>query len=230
MKIVITGGAGGIGKALVHYYLDLGHEVYVMDINENPFSTQENLTFVQGDLKKKEDLEFFLEKVGTADVLINNAMESHQGILSECGYDDFFSSQLVGVVAPYYLSLKLKGLQSIINMTSTRAHQSQADTESYSAAKGGLLSLTHALSASLGPNTRVNAISPGWIDTHDSQFSSSDLSQHSVGRVGIPQDIIGVVDFLISDQATFITGQEFVVDGGMSKLMIYHGDQGWSKE
>lgn len=227
MKIIVTGGANGIGKAIVEYFKE-NHQIIVMDKESSPFN-HPNVEYVQGDLKKEKDLDILIESVDSqADVLINNAMESHAGILSQCDYYSFLDSQLVGVVAPYYLSLKIKNLKRIINMTSTRAHMSQKDTESYSAAKGGLLSLTHALSISLGPNTLVNAISPGWIDTTDSEFDEKDKGQHPVNRVGNPMDIVNLVEFLISDQSSFITGQEFVVDGGMSKQMIYHNDNGWS--
>ena len=104
---------------------------------------------------------------------------------------------------------------------------SQPQTESYTAAKGGIAALTHALAVSLGPRVRVNSISPGWIDTTGTVYSGNDCSQHPAGRVGTVDDIASLVLFLISPQASFITGENICVDGGMTKLMIYHNDNNW---
>ncbi len=106
-------------------------------------------------------------------------------------------------------------------MASTRAHMSEPDTESYSASKGGLLALTHALAVSLGPSVRVNCISPGWIDTHDSTLSPEDHGQHPAGRVGRPDDIASMAAWLLEPANAFITGAEFIIDGGMTRKMIY---------
>jgi NAD(P)-dependent dehydrogenase (short-subunit alcohol dehydrogenase family) len=152
------------------------------------------------------------------------------GILSGCSYEDFEYVQRVGVVAPYYLTSLLlqRGLlaptASIVNISSTRANQSQPDTEAYSAEKGGISALTHAMAVSLGGRARVNAINPGWIDVTDGEFSSADNSQHPAGRVGVPTDIAEMVLFLCSEKAGFITGEAITIDGGMSRLMVYHGD------
>ena len=139
--------------------------------------------------------------------------------------------QQVGVGAPYFLTMLLQDHfnegGAIVNIGSTRGDMSQIDTESYSASKGGIVSLTHALAVSLGGKVRVNAISPGWIDTLDSKLSDADKSQHPVKRVGVPLDIVKMAMFLCSNDSSFITGQNIVVDGGMSKQMIYHGDGGW---
>ncbi len=120
--------------------------------------------------------------------------------------------------------------RSIVNISSTRYNMSQTNTESYTATKGGITSLTHALAVSLAGKARVNAIAPGWIDTTESTLSNADHMQHPVGRVGVPLDIVNAVMFLCSDKSSFITGQVLPVDGGMSKLMIYHEDNGWTYE
>ena len=121
---------------------------------------------------------------------------------------------------------------SIVNISSTRARQSQPNTEAYSAAKGGILTLTHAMAVSLAGKARVNAVSPGWIDTQTTDYSkapaSPDESQHPAGRIGNPSDIAEMVLFLCGDKASFITGENITIDGGMSRLMVYHNDHGWS--
>jgi NAD(P)-dependent dehydrogenase (short-subunit alcohol dehydrogenase family) len=140
----------------------------------------------------------------------------------------------VGVTAPYYLtSLLLKNNlfapnAAIVNIASTRAFQSQPDSEAYSAAKGGIVSLTHSMAVSLAGRVRVNCISPGWVETSAiAEHSEQDHSQHPSGRVGTMSDIADMVLYLCSDKAGFINGQNITIDGGMSKLMVYHGDYGW---
>ncbi|MBQ1900789.1 MAG: SDR family oxidoreductase, partial [Erysipelotrichaceae bacterium] len=138
----------------------------------------------------------------------------------------------VGVTAPFYLTkLFLPYFDegaAIVNISSTRACMSQAQTESYTAAKGGISALTHALAVSLSGKVRVNSISPGWIDTAYTIYEGPDAYQQPSGRVGNPQDIADMVLYLCSDKASFIDGENINIDGGMSKLMIYHGDHGWS--
>ena len=138
----------------------------------------------------------------------------------------------MGVTAPFYLA-KLFAPHfapgsSIINIASSRDRMSQPQTESYTAAKGGIASLTHALAVSLAGKVRVNSISPGWIDTAYTVYTGPDAVQQPAGRVGNPQDIAQMALFLCSDKAGFITGENICIDGGMTKLMIYHGDHGWS--
>jgi len=144
----------------------------------------------------------------------------------------------VGIIAPYYLTkLFLPYFSrggSVVNISSTRAMMSQADTESYTAAKGGVAALTHALAVSLAGKVRVNSVSPGWIDTgayHEENYqpvyTEADIAQHPSGRVGNPMDIARVVMFLCDEENSFITGENITVDGGMTKLMIYSGDDGW---
>lgn len=173
--------------------------------------------------------------------LINNACLMKGGILSGCSYDDFLYVQRVGVAAPYLLSKlfmhHFAGVGSIVNLSSTRAFQSQSDTEAYTAAKGGITALTHALAVSLADIARVNAIAPGWIDTgkfHDESYvpdyTEGDIMQHPSQRVGEPEDIARAVEFLCDERNSFINGQCLTIDGGMSKLMVYHNDYGWRKE
>ena len=231
---VITGGANGIGRCIAETFLQEGTAVTIIDIENRPL---EGAGFFHGDIGEKEVLEAF---VGTlerpVDYLINNACIGRGGILSGCAYEDFEYVQRVGVTAPFYLTQLLvqKNLlvpnASIVNISSTRANQSQPDTEAYTAAKGGISALTHALAISLAGKARVNAISPGWIDVTGSTFEGADATQHPAGRVGVPRDIAAIVRFLCSDQASFITGENITVDGGMSRLMIYHNDHGWKQE
>ena len=224
---VITGGAGGIGKAIANRFEELGANVAVIDIAKND-------CFV-GDIADKAVLDRFAAKVisefGRVDFLINNAPPAFRGI-DTCTYEEFENALRVGVTAPFYLASLFNkyfaGGASIINISSTRDRQSQPNSESYAAAKGGISALTHALSVSLAGRVRVNSISPGWINTAGSVLSGADAAQHPAGRVGRVEDIVEMVMFLCSDRAGFITGENICIDGGMSRQMIYHGDFGWS--
>ena len=165
------------------------------------------------------------------DYLVNNALPRMKGI-DTCSYADFQYALAVGVTAPFYLTKLLAPHfapgASVINIASSRDRMSQPQTESYTAAKGGIAALTHAMAVSLAGRARVNSISPGWIDTTGSDIRGSDALQQPVGRVGTPQDIAELAMFLCSDKAGFITGENICVDGGMTRLMIYHGEHGWS--
>ena len=226
---VITGGARGIGMCIAESFSAFGAEVAIIDVLDNGY-------FV-GDLANKDDLERFSQKVisdfGHIDYLINNAAPMSRGITS-ASYEDFEYAQKVGVTAPFYLSKLFapyfaKGA-SIINISSSRDRMSQPETESYTAAKGGILALTHALAVSLAPNVRVNSVSPGWIDNDYTVYEGADAVQQPVGRVGDPTDIANMVMYLCSDMAGFITGENICIDGGMTRQMIYHGDHGWKLE
>lgn len=246
---IVTGGANGIGRCITAAFLQDGARVAVIDTDETSVQklTQKyssNFLFMQGDIACKETLELFCDKVlaafGNVDFLINNACINNRGLLSGCTYEEFNEVLRIGVTAPYYLTSLLKDHfargAAIVNISSTRADMSQPDTESYTAAKGGISALTHALCISLARKVRVNSISPGWIDTgayqHEDnyipQYTSEDKDQHPSGCVGNPSDIAKMVLYLCSDAAEFINGENITVDGGMSKQMIYHDDNGWT--
>ena len=224
--VVVTGGARGIGRCICEQFEKAGAKVCVIDILENDY-------FV-GDLAKKDTLELFAKKViadyGHVDYLVNNAAPKFCGI-SNGSYEDFEYALKVGVTAPFYLAKLFAPYfakdASIVNISSSRDRMSQPESESYTAAKGGIASLTHALAVSLSGKVRVNSISPGWIDTDYKVYEGPDAIQQPVGRVGNPQDIANMVLYLCSEMAGFITGENICIDGGMTKQMIYHDDFGW---
>ena len=224
---VITGGAHGIGQCIGEEFEKAGAKVCVIDVQENPY-------FV-GDVGDQATLERFAEKVaadhGRVDFLINNAPPLSKGIL-DCTYREFERAQRVGVTAAFYLTKLFLPLfapgAAIVNISSSRDRMSQPQTESYTAAKGGISALTHALSVSLAGKVRVNAISPGWIDTAYRVYPGPDAAQQPVGRVGNPLDVAHMALFLCSEKAGFITGENICIDGGMTRLMIYHGEHGWT--
>ena len=225
--VVVTGGAGGIGKCISEEFTKAGAKVCVIDIADNPY-------FV-GDIGDELTLRNFSEKViseyGKVDCLINNAPPLFKGI-DECTYDEFNYALRVGVSAAFMLTKLFMPYfttgASIINISSSRDRMSQPQSESYTAAKGGISALTHALAVSLAGKVRVNSISPGWIDTNYTVYDGADAMQQPVGRVGNPLDIANMVLFLCSEKAGFITGENICIDGGQSRLMIYHNDCGWT--
>ena len=226
---VITGGASGIGKCIVEEFRKAGAIVCVIDKAAGDHYV--------GDISEKSVLEAFakdvIAKYGHVDILVNNALPIMRGI-EACTYDEFQYALAVGVTAPFYLSKlfapHMPEGSSIINISSSRDRMSQPQTESYTAAKGGIAALTHALAVSLAGKVRVNSISPGWIDTAYTVYEGPDAYQQPAGRVGNPLDIANMVLFLCSDKAGFITGENICIDGGQTKLMIYHGDHGWTLE
>jgi NAD(P)-dependent dehydrogenase (short-subunit alcohol dehydrogenase family) len=247
---VITGAANGIGLCIINEFAKRGTKVAFID-RDKPAGDKalggimasggEGL-FICGDIAEKDVLENFARQVidtfGRVDYLINNACLSRKGILSGCDYDDFNYVLKVGVTAPYMLAKLFRDHfnpgGAIVNISSTRRLMSQQDTESYTAAKGGISALTHALAVSLAEKVRVNSISPGWIDVSanddpdfECKHSLADKLQHPARRVGRPMDIAQAVMFLCDEENSFITGQNITVDGGMTKLMIYSGDDGW---
>lgn len=224
--VVVTGGARGIGKAIVEEFRKNGATVCIIDKEENDYFT--------GDIASKETLEAFVEKVirdyGHVDFLINNALPLMRGI-DTCSYEEFEYALQVGVTAPFYLTKLFvphfaEGA-AIVNISSSRDRMSQPQTESYTAAKGGIAALTHALAVSLAGKVRVNSISPGWIDTAYTEYEGPDATQQPVHRVGNPLDIANMVLYLCSEKAGFITGENVCIDGGMTRQMIYHDDYGW---
>lgn len=226
---VVTGGARGIGKCIRECFEAAGATVCVIDLLDNDY-------FV-GDLADKAVLERFAAKVvadyGSVDYLINNAAPKACGV-TDGSYEDFEYALKVGITAPFYLAKLFaphfaKGA-AIVNISSSRDRMSQPETEGYTAAKGGIAALTHALATSLAGSVRVNSISPGWIDNQYTVYEGADATQHPAGRVGAPPDIANMVLYLCSDMASFITGENVCIDGGMTRQMIYHGDHGWSLE
>jgi len=226
---VITGGASGIGACIARMFREQGAKVCIIDVKPGDH-------FV-GDIADPEVLSAFAEYVigrhGHVDYLINNALPVMKGI-DECNWEEFNYALKVGVSAPFYLTKLFmphfaQGA-AIVNLSSSRDRMSQPQTESYTAAKGGIAALTHALAVSLAGRVRVNSISPGWIDTTGTSFTGPDAAQQPAGRVGKPEDIANMALFLCSDKAGFITGENICIDGGMTKLMIYHNDYGWKME
>lgn len=226
---VVTGGARGIGKTICERFKCEGAAVCVIDKLQNEYFT--------GDITEENTLRLFAEKViaqyGKVDFLINNACLSRGGI-KDCSYDDFNYVLRTGIAAPFMLTKLFFNYFNthacIVNISSSRDRMSQPNTESYSSAKGGISALTHALAVTLSGKVRVNSISPGWIDTTGSEFDKADMSQHPAGRIGKPEDIAEMVLFLCSEKAGFITGENITIDGGMTKMMIYHNDHGWKHE
>ncbi len=224
--VIVTGGAQGIGRCIAEKFSTAGAHVCVFDVKENPYFT--------GDLSKEDDLCAFCKKVlaefGHVDYLINNAAPLFKG-LPDCTWQEFNYALQVGVTAPYMLTRLLMNHfaegAAIVNISSSRDRMSMPGTECYTAAKGGIAALTHALAVSLAGRVRVNSISPGWIETNGATYSGADASQHPAGRVGTPEDIADMVLFLCSSKAGFITGENICIDGGMTHQMIYHGDHGW---
>ena len=246
---VVTGGANGIGRCIVEQFVQAGATVAFVDTDETAGARLAdrlgNALFFAGDIADEAVLTAFAEAVvsryGQVDFLVNNACITRRGLLSGCCFDDFNYVLKVGVTAPYMLTKLLlprfTERAAIVNIASTRAAMSQPDTESYSAAKGGIRALTHAMAVSLSGRVRVNCISPGWIDTSDyhdgsgpSVFSHEDMAQHPAGRIGKPPDIAKAVLYLCSEDASFVDGENIVIDGGMTRQMIYHGDHGWKLE
>ncbi len=243
---LVTGGAQGIGKAIALAFLRSGYNVCIADSDEEAgretlgeYRHEGALAFVTADVSVEAQVQACVDecvrRFGGMDVLVNNAGIFTTTPLTELGFETW--QRILGVnltgaflctraAAPYLR----KAHGAIINITSTRAHMSEPDTEAYAASKGGLLALTHALAVSLGPEVRVNCVSPGWIDVsawkkvsarQPAQLRAEDHDQHPVGRVGRPEDVADMVLFLASEQAGFVTGQDFVVDGGMTRKMIY---------
>ena len=223
---VVTGGAHGIGLAVAEQFAAAGAAVCVIDRTPGDH-------FV-GDVADRETLEAFAASVlrehGGVDYLVHNVPPPMRG-LDTCTWEEFGRALTIGVTAPFYLTKlfapHLRPGAAIVNISSSRDRMSQPQTESYSAAKGGIAALTHALAASLAGRARVNSVSPGWIDTEYRVYAGPDAAQQPVGRVGDPLDVAHAVLFLCSEEAGFITGENLTIDGGMTRLMIYHGDHGW---
>lgn len=243
---IITGGAQGIGRGIVEAFINGGWNVVFGDIDAEAgkellekLKVEKRLSFVPCDVSNEVEVKNLVEAgaktYGSVDAVINNAgigVFKPLSDLTAVEWNKVLAVNLTSVFlfAKYAASYLKQSRGSIVNIASTRALMSEPNTESYSASKGGIVALTHALAVSLGPDVRVNCISPGWIETADFQkkanfkepkHSDADKKQHPAGRVGVPADIAQLAVYLASEKAGFITGQNFTVDGGMTKKMIY---------
>lgn len=237
--VLVTGGASGIGKAIALHLLNQGHRVVVADVNDQALEkmhmefNQDRLLLQQTDVRDDADIESLFEFCDTLqiqfDAIINNAGMGNFKALSELTVKEIDDGIALLLRAPLIISQKWikrrekrPGYGRIVNISSTRALMSEANNEVYSMCKGGLISLTQALAVSLQPyHIQVNAISPGWIDTKNSEHSKEDHLQHPSNRVGVVEDIVLAIDYLLEEKNEFINGQNLVIDGGMTKKMIY---------
>src|SRR5687767_3798371 len=218
---LVTGGAQGIGKAVAELLAARGYRVAVADVRKSDFRTD-----VSREPSVRRCIARAVKRFGRLDALVNNAglANPHAGPIEKLSLAEWNRRLGVNLTGAFLMAKHAaphlrRARGAIVNIASTRALQSEPDTEPYAASKAGLVGLTHALALSLGPEVRVNCISPGWI-AHE-RVRKKDHAQHPVGRVGRGGDIAELVAYLISDAAGFVTGQNFVVDGGMTKKMIY---------
>lgn len=225
---LVTGSSGLIGSEIVREFLAAGFEVFGLDQRPNPELEQPGFTYLKGDVSKEASIKKALAKIPRLDVLINNAAKANpvNSPLEKLTLKDWekgLSVDLTSVflLTKHSLSKLKKSRGSIINVSSTRHQMSEPHTEIYSAGKGGVDALTRAMAVSLSGKVRVNSISPGWIADPNSKLKPRDHAQHLAGRVGRPSDIASLALYLASDAAGFITGQDFIVDGGMTVKMIY---------
>jgi NAD(P)-dependent dehydrogenase (short-subunit alcohol dehydrogenase family) len=237
--IVVTGAARGIGRGTAEHLLERGGYVAAIDIDLEVLESWGNdnlhghrLLSIEADVSSEDAVHAAVDaavaRFGSISGLVNNAAiaDPYIGeieVLDVRKWQRVLDVNLTGplLCAKACIPHLRKTRGAIVNVASTRALMSEPNSEAYAASKGGLVALTHALSLSVGPDVRVNCISPGWIDTTGGDLRPIDHSQHPVGRVGRPHDIAALAAFLLSDDAGFITGQNFVVDGGMTRKMIY---------
>ena len=244
-NIIVTGSAQGIGKIISLQLLQKGFCVSVFEIDEEAIeefrneASSGNIAFFSTDVSDEESVQKSVaasfKRFGNISGLINNAAIQIDKPVTELTLDEWnrvIGTNLTGafLCAKHTAPFLKNSNGSIVNISSTRAFQSEPNTEAYSASKGGILALTHALAMSLAPEIRVNCISPGWIDVsgikkkskaNQIELSEVDHLQHPAGRVGKPADITNMVLFLLNPENDFITGQNFIIDGGMTKKMIY---------
>jgi NAD(P)-dependent dehydrogenase (short-subunit alcohol dehydrogenase family) len=237
-SVLITGGAKGIGRATAQHLLGEGWSVVIVDADRDAGAAAlrdlgaagERLRFEAADVGEEAAVEgavaATIAAFGRLDAVVSNAGIMVRKPVTELGLAEWQRVLATNLTAAFLLAKhgaahlrRAKG--AMVTIASTRARQSEPDTEAYSATKGGLVALTHALALSLGPEVRVNCVSPGWIDTTGGPLSAEDHAQHPVGRVGRPEDVAALVSFLIGPESGFVTGAEFVVDGGMTRKMIY---------
>ncbi|GFM79312.1 oxidoreductase [Pseudomonas cichorii] len=240
---LVTGAARGIGLGIAAWLIAEGWQVVLADLDRSRGAKVagvlgDNALFIAMDVASEEQVTAgvaeVLRRFGRLDALVCNAAvaDPHNTTLESLDLAHWNRVLGVNLSGPMLLAKHCAPYLrahcgSIVNLSSTRARQSEPDTEAYAASKGGLLALTHALAISLGPEIRVNAVSPGWIDARDPSvrraepLSEIDHAQHPAGRVGTVDDVAAMVAWLLSRNAGFVTGQEFVVDGGMTRKMIY---------
>jgi NAD(P)-dependent dehydrogenase (short-subunit alcohol dehydrogenase family) len=222
---LVTGGAQGIGRGIARALSGLGWQVAVADLRRSS-----DFFFVRTDVSREAAARACVRAVakhfGRLDALVNNAgiADPHSGPLEKLDLREWNRRLGTNLTGPFLMAKHAaphlrRARGAVVNIASTRALQSEPDSEAYAAAKGGLVAFSHALAMSLGPEVRVNCVSPGWI-AHQAA-GRKDHAQHPVGRVGRDEDIAALVAYLLSDGAGFVTGQNFVIDGGMTKKMIY---------
>ncbi|MGC4015877.1 MAG: SDR family oxidoreductase [Luteolibacter sp.] len=228
--VIVTGAAHGIGHGIVTRLAAEGWKVVAADKAVASFE-EPDIEPVKVDVTKEADLKRLvkgvLKKHGRIDAIVSNAGISGFASLQETSLADWNRILATNLTPAFLLAREAEtalrqAKGAMILMASTRAHMSEPDTHAYSATKGGLVALTHSLAISLGPEVRVNCISPGWINVSDEKLSKRDHAQHPAGRVGTTADIAAAVSFLLGEQSGFITGAELIVDGGMTRKMIYH--------
>ncbi len=226
-SFLITGGASGIGAAIATRLANDGARVIIADRAPAGIANARSVICdISSEAEVKRLIAGIAETEGGLSGLVCNAGFMIRKPIAKLSLAEWNSVLATNLTSSFLLAREAESLLraskgSILTIASTRAHMSEPDTESYSASKGGLLALTHALAISLGPDIRVNCISPGWINSRNDPLSGEDDAQHPVGRVGTVEDIAALAAFLLRPEAGFITGSEFVVDGGMTRKMIY---------
>lgn len=232
--VIVTGAAHGIGKAVASRLAKDGWQVVVADLDGDALKSlceAIDAEPVIADVSLEWDLRRLvataLKSFGRLDAIVSNAGISEFKSLADSSIDDWNRVIATNLTPAFVLAKEAEttlraAKGSMVLIASTRAHQSEPDTHAYAATKGGLVALTHSLAISLGPDVRVNCISPGWIDVSGDPLSEKDHRQHPAGRVGKPDDIASAVAYLLSSEAGFITGAEWIIDGGMTRKMIYH--------
>ena len=232
---LVTGAARGIGRAIAARLVDEGWRVHLVDLDEHVHEVADSLRNGAArahvaDVADAGAVDRVVNAIergdGRLDGLVVNAGIMHRARIEELDPATWDRVLAVNLTGAFLLVRRARGLLekvkgAVVTIGSTRAHMSEPDTEAYAASKGGLVALTHALAVSLGPDVRANCVSPGWIDTGEEALDPQDHAQHPAGRVGTPADVASVVAYLLSDESRFVTGAEWIVDGGMTRKMIY---------